>query len=315
MDVAQTTTAGNGLPAYKQPVEWDGVLARVRGSSLARRLVPYPVALFMIRTATRLKFRLRPDRLAAARATMDAIVGNTPLESRLDELAARHVAARAETIEYSWRMWLVRREPVEGVENLQRRAPGQGVVVSTTHFGPLFAGRNIGAHVDRSAYVSVAGDWAYTELPKGYLGYWFRYTKRPDPLWPRSLLASGSRARLEQVLRDGGTVSIAMDLPGSQETRFLGKTVYMASGTARLAAATGSLVVPSFPTPVGRGRWRTVLGEPLDPADHASWQDLHQALADRHTAHILTAPEYLEDPVRGGAWAQADRDVWPNPRG
>jgi hypothetical protein len=101
-----------------------------------------------------------------------------------------------------------------------------------------------------------------------------------------------------------------MDLPGSTPTAFLGKTVYMASGTARLAVETNSLVLPMACRPGRWGRWRVEIGEPLDPADYASWQDLHQALATWHERWILEAPEYLEGPVRLGAWARADRNGW-----
>ncbi len=62
---------------------------------------------------------------------------------------------------------------------------------------------------------------------------------------------------------------IAFDTSGPQETAFSGRSVRLASGTARLALDTGAPVVPVWRA---RDRWRpfTVAAPALDPADHAT---------------------------------------------
>ena len=88
----------------------------------------------------------------------------------------------------------------------------------------------------------------------------------------------------------------------------------MATGTARLAAATDALVLPGG-RELRRYRPVTVLEAPLDPRDHSGWQSLHQAIADRYSKRILADPAVLEDPRRGGAWEDgATADAWLLPR-
>ena len=105
-------------------------------------------------------------------------------------------------------------------------------------------------------------------------------------------------------------------LPGHGETRFLGKRVMLASGSARLAAAADALVVPV------RARRRAHLVSldveaPLDPRDFADWQELQGALAAVHERWILELPATMEDPNRDGAWergASAQEWIRPTPR-
>jgi lauroyl/myristoyl acyltransferase len=104
------------------------------------------------------------------------------------------------------------------------------------------------------------------------------------------------------VLRRGGLVANAFDVPGDEPTPFLGRDVRLVSGTARLAAETGALVVPVWRA---RVRWRviTVAGEPLDPRSFADWRALQRALAAVHGGWIRRRPAALEDPVRPEWWA------------
>lgn len=295
-----------------QQVPWDGVLPRLRGSVLVRRFVPMALAVALIRVAYRVGLTRRPARLESSRAAMAAVVGGTPAESRLEELARRHPAAMAEGIELCWRPWLLDKIPVDHGERIaEARAAGRGVLICFTHFGPL-NGRHSLRRWTLPGY-GPTGDWFYEAPPKGYFGYWFEHCRaltRACEDRVGLLPARGSYPVLAALLRQGELVSIAMDLPGSTATRFLGKQVQMTSGTARLAAETGSLVVPVSLVPGGRRRWRIEVGEPVDPAGFGSHLDLHQALADWHTERILRAPEYYEDPVRAGGWAVATPDGW-----
>ena len=156
-----------------------------------------------------------------------------------------------------------------------------------------------------------ACDWFYEAPPKGYYGYWFEHCRRVSRNSQYlTIPARGSFPVLAEYLKQGGLVSIAMDLPGRTLTRYLGKQVEMTAGTARLAVQTGSLVVPVSLVPEGRRTWRIEVGEAMDPAGFDSIEGLHQALADWHSERILLAPEHYEDPVRAGGWAVATPSGW-----
>ncbi|MGY1745207.1 LpxL/LpxP family acyltransferase [Blastococcus sp. SYSU D00695] len=268
-----------------------------------------PVAVRALQAAFRRR-TARSGRLERSRAELAAIVGGTPVEARIDELASIRPGALHGAAELQWRPWRIGEVPVEGLEHLRAaRAAGRGVLLSHVHHGPpnsrFRLGRELpGIHL-------VVGEW-FSEPPRaGYLGYRFEQTRRlvrdfglvPVP-------APGSRPLLAEVLRSGGAVQLALDMPGSTVTRFLGKPVEMASGTARLAAETGAAVVPVAMVHDGGHRWRIRLGQPMDPAEWDTWQELHQALADWHSDAVLASPEYLEDPGRSGAWARATPEGW-----
>ena len=115
------------------------------------------------------------------------------------------------------------------------------------------------------------------------------------------LRAAGSYPAIAELLRAGELVVTGFDVPGPHETAFIGHRISLASGTARLAFDTGALVVPVWRA---RDRWRvlTTAAPAVDPTDHASWQDLHNALAAIHSRWILSRPAALEDPCRWGWW-------------
>jgi lauroyl/myristoyl acyltransferase len=125
--------------------------------------------------------------------------------------------------------------------------------------------------------------------------------------------AEGCFPTVAELVAGGAAVVMAFDWPGSAETQFLGRPVWLASGTARLAEQTGALVVPVM-RQFRLFRAHTVFGSPLDPRQHAGWRGLHDALAARHERWILECPEALEDPRRAGAWeAAATAERWGAP--
>jgi lauroyl/myristoyl acyltransferase len=298
--------------ATPRPVPWGGSFARLRASTTLRRFVPAPVALAGLDLAVRASIRLRPERLARARAAMAAVVGGTPLEAELPVLAVRHLAAWPRAWETAWRPWAVRRLPLEGLEGVRAVEPGRGVVFSRTHYG-VPAGM---ASLPRSVgpiHLGVGGHLLSDAAP-GYDGYQNEQTRRllTRGGW-RLVRARGSHELFAEVLRSGGRVQLNLDVPGSAPVRFLGKTVEMASGTARLAWETDSVVVPAAVLRRGRG-WVGHLDAPIDPRDHPTWESLLQAVADVHSRLVLTAPEYLESPLRDGGWAVATGAGWRRAR-
>ena len=250
-----------------------------------------------------------PQRLETGRAAMRAVVGGTPLEADLDRLAFRHLCAWARGWELMWRPWLLVKMPVEGAEQLDAVEPGRGIVFSAPHFGPLVGTAALPRLVG-PVHAAVGEHQVTADLPAGYNGYQIEQVRtlvRRAGFVP--VRAMGSARTFTRVLKDGGRVLINLDVPGKTPVRFLGKTVELMSGTARLAESTDSVVVPVVPLPRGR-RWTLHVGAPLDPRDFETWEDLLQAVATAVEALVLQAPEYLENPLRDGGWAVADRDGW-----
>ena len=287
---------------------WGGVIARLRSSELLRRFIPLPVAVGALGITQRLAVARRPEKLALARATMEAIVGGTSHGGDLDRLAMQQLLAWSCGWEHAWRPWLVRRMPVDGLERLAAIEPGRGVVFSRIHTSPPCTSGRL-ASVAGPIH-QVVGDHLFAPNPPGYGGYQNEQVRKLLTEGGVHLLpAHGSRATLAGVLRRGGRVLVHFDVPGSAPVRFLGKTVELKSGTARLAMDTDAVVVPVATLPRGR-RWALQIGHPLDPRDHDGWSHLLQALATAHEQVLLRAPHLLETPLRQGGWAEATPAGW-----
>lgn len=311
-----TVTVDDAIPqlanvdiAVPRPVPWDGILPRLRGSQGLRRLVPAPLAMSALDAGQALAARRDPGRLAAARTAMAAVVGGTAREPELEELARRHLGAQAHGWELMFRPWLLEAMPFTGLEAVLDIEPGRGIVFSTPHYGPQIGLARLPQHVGP---VDVAiGDHLYAnEALPGYHGYQNEQTRKVlGRNGYRMVRAIGSARTFTSTLASGGRVLINFDVPGKTPVQFLGKTVELASGTARLAEQTDSVVVPALPRPSGRG-WYAYLDTPLDPRQHNGWEHLLQATADAMSRLILEAPEYLEDPLRESGWAVATPDGW-----
>ncbi|MGZ6824953.1 MAG: hypothetical protein ACXVF9_21040 [Blastococcus sp.] len=295
--------------ATPRAVPWGGVVARVRASSALRRFVPAPVAMAALDLVQRVAVARNPARLDASRAAMAAIVGGTPLEGDLERLAFRHLCAWSRGWELMWRPWLIEKMRIEGAEALAGIEPGRGVIFSSPHFGPL-AGAAALTRVAGPVHMALGEFMFAPEAPAGYNGYQNEQVRRY--LGGRGWVpvrAMGSARTFTRVLSEGGRVLINLDVPGKAPVRFLGKTVELMNGTARLAMSSDAVVVPVVPLPHGRS-WTLHLGTPLDPRNFASWEDLLQATVTAVEAFVLQAPEYLENPLRDGGWAVATRDGW-----
>lgn len=245
---------------------------------------------------------------ARARAAVRAVAGRRAG----DGLAISHLAGEGAREVLLHRPSAARGAPVVDAELLTRAAAtGRGVVVSFCHFGPFAGlGVSLAPHVPRLHMVT--GAWL-ADPPPGI----------PQPprrdRWRALFDAAGvalvnaedgGGERIRALLAGGQVVAITFDWPGSVETPFLGRPTWLASGSARLAADTGALIVPAM------RRWRrlrpqTVVAPPLDPRDHADWRALHERLAAVHSHWIAQRPAALEDPRRPGAWeATATADAW-----
>jgi KDO2-lipid IV(A) lauroyltransferase len=179
-------------------------------------------------------------------------------------------------------------------------------------FEALEQGRGVVAALPHSGNWDLAGLW-FVET-QARLGRPARFTTvverlRPESLFQRfvayreglgfEVLAAGDGPvvyrTLVRRLREGGLVCLVADRDLSAaglEVSFFGEPARLPSGPARLAARTGALLVPAFPsfTPDG---WAVTLGEPIPvpaPGGRDDVAKATQALADALAALIATAP-------------------------
>jgi lauroyl/myristoyl acyltransferase len=307
----EENTAPDTVPdiATARPVPWGGLVARLRAEQAVHRLLPAPLAFAALDRVQRLAAGRRPERQADARAAMAAVVGDTARECDLDELALAHLSADARGWEFMWRPWLLEAMPVEGLDRLTGIEPGRGIVFSTPHYGPLVGLAALPLAIGEID-VAVGEHLAAPTVPAGYNGYQIEQTRRVIVQSGfRPLRAVSSLRAFDRTLREGGRVLLNFDVPGNTPVQFLGKTVELKNGTARMAAATGAVIVPTLPMP-RRGGWYVHVDDPVDPREHPSWESALQAVADVHTRLVLQAPEYLESPLRDGGWAEATAEGW-----
>jgi lauroyl/myristoyl acyltransferase len=267
--------------------------------SRRRRRVPAPVAVAAAVAAGRRAWE-DPAERAAARAAIDAVAG--PVRER-DLLARQHLVEHAVREELIWRPWQF--AGFAGRGHIER-APtaGRGVIASFVHSGP-FPGLSASLTLAAGRVHTVAGTWLWAPTEDEPM-------ERRRLRWLANLQeagvslvgSAGTYATLAGLLRAGGLVVLGFDTPGTHPTRFLGRRVALASGTARLAAETGALVLPVWRA---RVRWRpfTVAAAPLDPRAHRGWRELQDALAAVHSRWILARPAALENPCRPGWWGAA----------
>jgi hypothetical protein len=235
-----------------------------------------------------------------ARRAVEAVAGPGPVPDRLAVAHLAHEGLRSALLE---RPGVASGPRSTGAEHLHRAArSGRGAIVSYCHLAAFPGlGASLG-HLLADVHV-VGGRWLAEPGPNPTERA-RRWRAMYDRLGVPVIDAeAGPARRIAALLREGRVVSLTFDWPGATPTRFLGRPTAMASGTARLAAETGALVVPTV------RRWRgllpdTVFHAPIDPGDHAGWQPLHAALAAWHGDQIARRRAALEDPRRPGAWGE-----------
>ncbi|MCW3069115.1 MAG: hypothetical protein JWL67_1740 [Solirubrobacterales bacterium] len=291
---------------------------RVKTSPALRRAVPSRLALAMSAWQAERTWESSAHVREQALLAMEAIVGGTSRAEEAPALARQMVIETAVRESMLWQPWPAPLLDEESDANLRMAAgSGRGVLVSNCHLGPFNMVISVYRRVERTPYI-LAAPWMFEPLCPGAWGRrtarWLESGRAGGARWVRT--TAGAFATATALLQKSAIVLIAFDMPGSRTTGFLGKPVDLASGTARLAVTTDSLVLP---VRVRRDGARTHLdyAPAMDPRDLSDADELHDTLAARHEAWILEEPEALEDPRREGAWEeQADANSWtrPSPR-
>ena len=289
------------------------LVVRLKTSRL-RELIPTRLVVARAERRGRAIWQQGGDARENALAVIETIVGDERSRAELAELAQQYLVEVEVERALFWQRWVRPLKDAASTANLdQALASGRGVLVSVCHQGPMGPGHAAITSPRRTLY-STSAPWFFAQPSHDH---WGRRLAR----WRRELYARNQRALssagafgvLQLLLEAGELVLIQFDMPGSRETRFLGKPVMLTTGTVRLALRADALVLPMRTRRVAHRVWVDIEA-PLDPRDFADDHALHEALAAVHERWILDSPATLEDPRREGAWeAGATATAWLRP--
>jgi lauroyl/myristoyl acyltransferase len=283
-------------------------------TSRLRELIPTRLVVRRAEQRARVIWR---ESVAAREDALGAIVtilGDSRSPDELAELAGQHLIEVEVERALFWQRWARPLKDATSTANLEGAlASGRGVLVSVCHQGPMGPGHAALTSPRRTLY-STSAPWFFDEPSHDYWGRRMaRWRRQLYARNQRALSSVGAFAVLRLLLEAGEMVLIQFDMPGSRETRFLGRPVMLTTGTARLAVSSEALVLPMLSYRLAH-RVRVDIGAPLDPRIFSDVHALHEALAAVHERWILESPATLEDPRREGAWeAGATAAAWLRP--
>lgn len=276
-------------------------LRRLYATPAVHRAVPRVVALALVRRKAGLAWWRSGEVREAARAAMESLVGATDRAGEVDALARAHVSENAVRSELEWRPSLGARFRIENAEAL--RHCHDGGLVHFMHHGPYVHLTGALKAAGITCYAPIAG-YFFTAPEPGLIGHKDRShllsLMAGSPVFP----AEGSGTIIPRLLGEGKLVGLASDLPGRLPARFLGRDVGVASGTAKLALATGRPVACLTFRRDGGALPAVVVEELLHPVDFSSPAELQAAILAKHEAAVLAWPEALERPLE--RWHRLD---------
>jgi hypothetical protein len=218
--------------------------------------------------------------------------------SELGRFARRHLREYRRQDELFWRPWLVPGMRIDGLEHLEAgRAGGRGVIVAGVHMGPMASLQlSLARKLRREPRRLYISRWARLEDEAEQSGPRAHYlptkVRRLEAAGARYVGRGGSYAIFAELLRRGETCWMAIDTAGIKRGRVVdlaGQPTRLATGIPALARETGALIVPASARREGHLPAGMLL-EPIDPADYASDEDLHDALVAAANRMIAEDP-------------------------
>jgi benzoate-CoA ligase family protein len=296
------------LPAPRMPPA--SLAIRVKTSAWLRSVVP--MRLWVSRAERRGEHvweRYSGER-AQVLAAMETILAGTSRAGELPQLArASMLEAKIDRALFWQRPWSAKLDAESQERLAQALSSGRGVVLSACHIGPYYRLQCV-RPLDGPGTYLVPGAWFFEAPSSDHWGRRLaRWRKGTDS---RLVPAKGSFRIIQALLERGERVLLFFDMPGARETRFLGKPVMLADGTAQLAIRADALVVPLRARRDGHRVWVDV-AEPLDPRRFAGVDQLLDTLAALHERWILELPETMADPRTFGWEQSASADAWLAP--
>jgi lauroyl/myristoyl acyltransferase len=241
---------------------------------------------------------------------METIVAGTPRAHEITELAREHLIESEADRALFWQRWTTPRVDARSAARLREALSGdRGVLLSSCHIGPYHRSMSVLAALGCVPY-AVAGPWFFEKPSPNYWGRRIARWRRGSS--SRLIRSNGSFPILRALLERAELVFLFFDMPGPHQTRFLGKPVTLADGSARLALEADALVLPLRARRAGHRVWVDVAA-PLDPRDFADVDELHDALAALHESWILELPAAMADPSSFGWAAGASAEAWIRP--
>jgi KDO2-lipid IV(A) lauroyltransferase len=274
--------------ALLAPRYWPGWI----GLALLRAVVelPQPARIACGRQLGRLMLRLAGRRRRIARRNLELCFTalNPPAVDRLLHQHFESLGISLIESAMSWWLPLDRIEPLidyEGLEALQRlQADGNGVVLVSGHFEAMeLGGQLLARQIRMGAMYRPLKNRLMDPIARRGRG---RYV---EPLFPRDQIRTMARA-----LRNGGAVWYGFDQNYGTHSLFIdffGVPAATITTTSRLAAMGRALVVPFFPYRQPNGRYRLVVGEPLDHFPSADPAEDTRRLNQLLEEAIMVAPE------------------------
>ncbi|MGZ5307748.1 MAG: LpxL/LpxP family acyltransferase [Solirubrobacterales bacterium] len=289
--LAELETPKAGYYAIGEEPWW----ARIWCRAATRRLLPAALGVPLASLIGRLAWRNADIRHETTHRAWVFTRSTDPAE--LQRFARRHLREYRMQDELFWRPWLVRRMRVAGIERLR---PGQGAIVAAVHVGPMpalqMALTRRMATAGRRLYISRWQKITAERYPRGARArYVPEKVARLEGTGARFVGRGGSYPLIHELLRRGEHCWLAIDTAATGRGRVVslaGRRVRLATGIAALARETG---VPILPAAAYRDRWRpaATIGEPIDPADFSSEEELHDRLAAVAGEMILRRPEQM----------------------
>lgn len=230
-----------------------------------------------------------------ARRQMEFLLGRSRPDVDLDAVAERYLEQWVWRRELRWRPDAATRQRVFGVENLTRaRGTSGGLMLCFVHHGLYEGAFRPMVEAGAPPFTSVVHPSLVAPTVAEHAAAQLRLIHTGTAVVPADVGYAGLRA----VVEDGTTLAIAVDLPGSTRVRFVGRDLLGASGGARIAFETGTpVVLMTAHPPTEHGFIQDVhLSEPLMPADHATAEDLLQAILDGLEPSVLAWPEAYDWP-------------------
>jgi lauroyl/myristoyl acyltransferase len=203
----------------------------------------------------------------------------------------------------------MQRPRVEGIEPLRPYLDSRrGLMISAMHHGhwdTSLAGAGLRPHIIAHR------NWFEQTSP-----YWMKRALRVSAREYEFVNVAEGSGEILRRLDAGATVMLTLDVPGHSPATFAGRRVLGSAGAARLAAKAGVPVLTLTHHRDEQGRPFVRLGEPLEPADFGSVEELLAELIRRHEETILDWPEALQWPVRRWHFVdEEDRQRYTLPSG
>ncbi|GAB3248913.1 LpxL/LpxP family acyltransferase [Nocardioides dilutus] len=241
-----------------------------------------------------------------ARRQMEFLLGASRPEADLDAAALRHLEYAVWRRELRWHPKVITRQPVTGIEHLTRvRGADGGLILCFLHHGRFDGAFGALKRAGAPPITTVGHQMLFDSDKPAYLAAHLRVVEKGSTMVPATLGYDG----LRDLVLEGHTLAIAVDLPGSTRVRFLGRDLRCASGAARIAFETDTPVVLVLARQTDGVNQRLQLTEPLIPGEHGNAVALLQSMLDRFEPAVLDWPEAYDWPRP--KFVQLDADGQP----